>query len=170
MVRGARPLTSLSRIWALVAPCHGSPLVGYHLFPGRASEGYELLLMCIGGARDRGIADMIQEDMYRMPKSMLSITPFYARRTHRRVSVSVVKFGNSPFLRTVEGIWIFWQHWIKMKQNYPAFSWEATTGVIFGDCVQLDGPKRREWSIFGRSGPFLEDSTMDGEEPPAAPK
>lgn len=105
------------------------------LFPGRAPEGWELLLTYIGGARDKGIQGMAEEDIVKQvdldnkeillkpdapPGKLVGIKVWdYAIPQYRK--------GHLDILREIEA----------QEKATPGFYLQGNykTGVAFGDCV-----------------------------------
>lgn len=107
------------------------------LFPGRAPEGYELLLTYIGGARDRGIADLSEDELYEQVDRdnheilLRSDAPAGERIGCRLWQQAIPQYrkGHLEILDALEtdeaacpGLFL--------GGNYR-------TGVAFGDCVQF---------------------------------
>jgi len=126
------------------------------LFPGRAPEGWELLLTYIGGARDREIADMTEEDIYAQVDSdnhaiLLKPDAPTGERIGCRVwktAIPQYRKGHLDILAAVE----------KDESACPGFflGGNYRTGVAFGDCVQFG------WTEAERVAKFLETATAGG--------
>jgi oxygen-dependent protoporphyrinogen oxidase len=132
------------------------------LFPGRAPEGYELLLTYIGGARDRGIADMSEEDIYAQVDAdnhaiLLKEDAPAGERIACKVwqqAIPQYRRGHLDILAALD----------KDEAKCPGFflGGNYRTGVAFGDCVAFG------WTEAERVSKFLE--SMDSEAPPAVSK
>jgi len=106
------------------------------LFPQRAPEGWELMLTYIGGARDRGIADMSEDEIYAQcdvdnHKILLNEGAPEGKRVGIRVwpqAIPQYRRGHLDILNDIE----------KDEKNAPGLflGGNYRTGVAFGDCVQ----------------------------------
>jgi oxygen-dependent protoporphyrinogen oxidase len=123
------------------------------LFPGRAPEGYELLLTYIGGARDRGIKDMSEDEIYKQVdednhKILLKSDSPPGQRIGCRVwqqAIPQYRRGHLAILDALE------KDEAKCKGLYLGGNYR--TGVAFGDCVQFG------WTEAERVANYL--STVD---------
>jgi oxygen-dependent protoporphyrinogen oxidase len=107
------------------------------LFPGRAPEGWELLLTYIGGARDRTIADMTEAEIYEQVDKdnhqiLLKDDAPAGKRIGMRVwkqAIPQYRKGHLDILAALE----------KDEVNCPGFflGGNYRSGVAFGDCVQF---------------------------------
>jgi len=126
------------------------------LFPGRAPEGWELLLTYIGGARDRGIADMTVEEIYKQVDAdnheiLLKSDSPEGKQIGCRVwktAIPQYRKGHLDILDALE----------KDEAKCPGFflGGNYRTGVAFGDCVQFG------WTEAERVAKFLETATAGG--------
>lgn len=119
------------------------------LFPGRAPEGWELLLTYIGGARDRGIADLPVDEIYDQVDRdnhaiLLKPDAPPGKRIGCRVwqtAIPQYRKGHLDILAAVE----------RDEAKCPGFflGGNYRTGVAFGDCVQFG------WTEAERVAKFL---------------
>lgn len=119
------------------------------LFPGRAPDGWELLLTYIGGARDREIADLTEDEIYRQVDAdnheiLLKPDAPAGQRIGCRVwptAIPQYRKGHLDILQAVE----------KDEAQCPGFflGGNYRTGVAFGDCVQFG------WTEAERVANFL---------------
>ena len=107
------------------------------LFPGRAPEGWELLLTYIGGARDPAIADLTEEQIYEQVDAdnhqiLLKSNAPSGMRIGCRVwkqAIPQYRRGHLQILQQLE------QDEAKCPGLYLGGNYR--TGVAFGDCVQF---------------------------------
>jgi oxygen-dependent protoporphyrinogen oxidase len=128
------------------------------LFPARAPEGYELLLTFIGGARDRGIADMSEDDIFAQVDSdnhaiLLKEDSPPGERISCRVweqAIPQYRRGHLDILAALN----------KDEAACPGFflGGNYRTGVAFGDCVQFG------WTEADRVVKFLDSMESGGGE------
>ena len=137
------------------------------LFPDRAPEGWELLLTYIGGARDRSIADMTEEDIYaQVDKDNHEILLKKDAPTGKRIGIRVWKTaipqyrkGHLDILAALE----------KDEAKCPGFflGGNYRTGVAFGDCVQFGWQEAERVSEYLQSAPALPITNDTKETEPA---
>ena len=119
------------------------------LFPGRAPEGWELLLTYIGGARDPTIKDMTEEEIYKQVDAdnhqiLLKDDAPEGTRVGIRVwqtAIPQYEFGHYDLL----------QELAEDEAKCPGFylGGNYRTGVAFGDCVQFG------WDEAGKIAEYL---------------
>ena len=107
------------------------------LFPGRAPEGWELLLTYIGGARDTGIADMSEEEIFKQVDAdnhqilLKDDAPEGMRIACRVWQTAIPQYrkGHLDILQALE----------EDEAKCPGLflGGNYRTGVAFGDCVQF---------------------------------
>lgn len=107
------------------------------LFPGRAPEGWELLLTYIGGARDRDITNLSEDELYAQVdadnhKILLKPDAPEGKRIGCRLwqtAIPQYRKGHLEILESLE----------KDEKKSPGFylGGNYRTGVAFGDCVQF---------------------------------
>ena len=107
------------------------------LFPGRAPEGWELLLTYIGGARDRGIADLSVDEIYEQVDAdnheiLLKPDAPTGRRIGCRVWQTAIPQYRKGHLKILEAL-------EQDEAKCPGFflGGNYRTGVAFGDCIQF---------------------------------
>lgn len=128
------------------------------LFPGRAPEGWELLLTYIGGARDRGILNLSENEIYQQVdddnrKILLKADAPAGKRIGCRVWATAIpqyRKGHLAILEEVE----------KDEAACPGLllGGNYRTGVAFGDCVQFG------WTEAERVARFLTNTRANGVE------
>lgn len=127
------------------------------LFPGRSPEGWELLLTYIGGARDRGIAELTEEEIYQQVdadnhKILLKDDAPAGKRIGCRVwqtAIPQYRKGHLDILNALE----------KDEAKCPGLylGGNYRTGVAFGDCVQFG------WTEAERVAQFLASSSRSSK-------
>jgi len=132
------------------------------LFPGRAPEGWELLLTYIGGARDPAIGDMSEEDIYKQVDAdnhaiLLRSDAPEGKRVGIRVwktAIPQYRKGHLDILEALE----------KDEAKCPGLylGGNYRTGVAFGDCVQFG------WTEAERVAGYLNSGAPSAPPPPAA--
>lgn len=107
------------------------------LFPGRAPEGWELLLTYIGGARDKGIMDLSVDQIYEqvdkdVHKILLKSDAPAGRRLACRVWPTAIPQYRRGHLEILQAV-------AQDEAKCPGFflGGNYRTGVAFGDCVQF---------------------------------
>jgi protoporphyrinogen/coproporphyrinogen III oxidase len=107
------------------------------LFPDRAPEGWELLLTYIGGARDRGIANMTHEEIYEQVDNdnrfiLLKDDAPPGKRIGCRVWEQAIPQYRKGHIEILSNLAID-------EARCPGFflGGNYRTGVAFGDCVQF---------------------------------
>ncbi|GKY90627.1 hypothetical protein MPSEU_000036200 [Mayamaea pseudoterrestris] len=138
------------------------------LFPGRAPEGWELLLTYIGGARDRGIADMTEEEIYQqVDKDNHHILLKNDAPAGKRIGMRVWKFaipqyrkGHLDILAALE----------EDEAKCPGFfvGGNYRSGVAFGDCVQFGWQEAERVVKYLESAPPLSITNATTKAQPAA--
>jgi oxygen-dependent protoporphyrinogen oxidase len=118
------------------------------LFPGRAPEGYELLLTYIGGARDKGITDLNEDEIYDIVDAdnhqiLLKSDAPPGKRIACRVwkkAIPQYRKGHLEILEALE----------KDEAKCPGLflGGNYRTGVAFGDCVQFGWTEAERVSKF----------------------
>lgn len=120
------------------------------LFPGRAPEGYELLLTYIGGARDRAVGEMTDEQLYEQVESdlrqvLLKPDASPGKRVGCRLwktAIPQYRKGHLEILKALEA------DEAKCAGLYLGGNYR--TGVAFGDCIQFG------WTEAERVASFLQ--------------
>jgi oxygen-dependent protoporphyrinogen oxidase len=133
------------------------------LFPGRAPEGWELLLTYIGGARDRGIANMTVDEIYEQVDKdnhaiLLKEDAPAGKRIGCRVweqAIPQYRKGHLQILSDLE----------TDEAKCPGFflGGNYRTGVAFGDCVQFGWKEAEKVAEFLKSIPPPTTSNADAE-------
>mmetsp|Transcript_31779 Transcript_31779/g.48652 ORF Transcript_31779/g.48652 Transcript_31779/m.48652 type:complete len:560 (+) Transcript_31779:112-1791(+) len=131
------------------------------LFPNRAPEGWELLLTYIGGARDRGIKDLSEEEIYKQVdadnrKILLKEDAPEGKPVGIRVwpvAIPQYRKGHLQILKELE----------EGEAQCPGFflGGNYRTGVAFGDCVQFGITEAK------RVASFLSEGSSQSEASPA---
>lgn len=123
------------------------------LFPGRAPEGWELLLTYIGGARDRGIANMTVEEIYEQVDKdnhaiLLKEDAPAGKRVGCRVWEQAIPQYRKGHLQILSDLEID-------EAKCPGFflGGNYRTGVAFGDCVQFGWNEAEKVAKFLQSAP-----------------
>jgi len=127
------------------------------LFPNRTPEGYELLLTYIGGARDKSIADMSEEDIFAQVEEdnkQILVNPDAgpAKRLGCRVWQQAIPQYRKGHLDILEAV-------TKDEAKCPGLflGGNYRTGVAFGDCVQFG------WTEAEKVAEFLKSTTTKEE-------
>ena len=123
------------------------------LFPGRAPEGWELLLTYIGGARDRGIANMTVEEIYDQVDRdnhaiLLKEEAPAGKRIGCRVWQQAIPQYRKGHLKILSDLEVD-------EAKCPGFflGGNYRTGVAFGDCVQFGWNEAEKVAKFLQSTP-----------------
>lgn len=128
------------------------------LFPGRAPEGWELLLTYIGGARDRTIVDLTEDEIYEQVdrdnhEILLKSDAPSGKRIGCRVWTTAIPQYRRGHLDILSAV-------AKDEAQCPGFflGGNYRTGVAFGDCVQFG------WTESERVADFLAKESSDRKE------
>lgn len=134
------------------------------LFPGRAPEGWELLLTYIGGARDRGIANMTVDEIYEQVDKdnhaiLLKDDAPAGKRIGCRVweqAIPQYRKGHLQILSDLE----------MDEAKCPGFflGGNYRTGVAFGDCVQFGWNEAEKVAKFLQTTPPNTTSKADTDD------
>lgn len=141
------------------------------LFPGRAPEGWELLLTYIGGARDTGIADMTEEEIYQQVDKdnheiLLKSDAPEGKRVGCRVWQTAIPQYRKGHLDILSAL-------AKDEAKCPGLylGGNYRTGVAFGDCVQFGFTEAEKVAKFlastkieKRSSQSISDSTEEEQQ------
>lgn len=138
------------------------------LFPGRAPEGWELLLTYIGGARDPGIADLTEEEIYQqVDKDNHQILLRSDAPQGKRIGIRVWKTaipqyrkGHLDILEALEN------DEAKCPGLYLGGNYR--TGVAFGDCIQFGFTEAARVANYLAKQPSIRYSSPVNEETPKA--
>jgi protoporphyrinogen/coproporphyrinogen III oxidase len=124
------------------------------LFPGRAPDGWELLLTYIGGARDRGIANMTQDEIYeQVDKDNHAILLKEDAPAGKRIGIRVWETAIPQYRK---GHLQILSELAEDESSCPGFflGGNYRTGVAFGDCVQFGWIEAKKVSNFLQTIPI----------------
>jgi protoporphyrinogen/coproporphyrinogen III oxidase len=128
------------------------------LFPGRAPEGWELLLTYIGGARDRGIANMTEDAIYEQVDCdnhsiLLKEDAPAGKRIGCRVWQTAIPQYRKGHLSILADL-------AKDEEKCLGFflGGNYRTGVAFGDCVQFGWTEAEKVASFLKTTSSLQSS------------